>query len=81
MHICMVHTCEYYWGEPKRAPHLRVRHLPAYASGVVIYMYNIYLFSIFRPIIWATFSTFGTIVIIFEGWELFLSCLGHIEKD
>ena len=30
-------TYLFYWGEPKRAPHLRVRHLPAYASGVDIY--------------------------------------------
>ena len=27
------------WGEPKRAPHLRVSRLPAYASGVDIYIY------------------------------------------
>ena len=31
------------WGEPKRAPHLRVRRLPAYASGVDIYIY-IYIY-------------------------------------
>ena len=32
-------TTSYYWGEPKRAPHLRVGRLPAYASGVEIYIY------------------------------------------
>ena len=28
-----------YWGEPKRAPLLRVGRLPAYASGVDIYIW------------------------------------------
>ena len=33
------------WGEPKRAPLLRVGRLPAYASGVEIYIYiYIYMF-------------------------------------
>ena len=64
----------YNWGEPKRAPLLRVGRLPAYASGVDIYIYiDIYIcmYSIFRPTIWPTFSTSGAIVRPSEGRKLF----------
>ena len=68
----------HYWGEPKRAPHLRVRRLPAYASGVDIY---ICLYSIFRPTIWLTFSMSCAIVCLFEGRKHFQRRLGRPEED
>ena len=67
-----------YWGEPKRAPHLRVRRLPAYASGVDIY---ICLYSIFRPTIWPTFSMSCAIVCLFEGRKHLQRRLGRTEED
>ena len=66
-----------FWGEPKRAPHLRVDGLPAYASGVVIYIYM----SIFRPTILGTFLTSGALIRLFEGPKRFRRRLGRPEED
>ena len=70
------------WGEPERAPHLRVRRLPAYASGVDIYVYiYICLYSIFRPTIWPTFSMSCAIVCLFEGSKHLQRRSGRTEED
>ena len=83
----MFHIMFVYWGEPKRAPHLRVGRLPAYASGcghiymyIYIYIYIIYMY-LFRPTILQTFSTSDAHVRLFQGPKRFLRRRVRPEED